>query len=48
VAVGGIMTPKDAQEKLAAGATLVQLYSGLIFKGPGLVKDILALLSPLD
>ena len=40
VASGGIMGPKDAQEKLDAGATLVQLYTGLIYEGPGLVKEI--------
>jgi len=41
VASGGIMRPEDAQEKLDAGATLVQLYTGLIYEGPGLVKAIL-------
>ena len=40
VASGGIMSPRDAQEKLDAGATLVQLYTGLIYEGPGLVKEI--------
>ena len=29
----------DAKEKIAAGASLVQLYSGLIYKGPQLIKD---------
>ena len=41
VASGGVMTPADAQEKLDAGAVLVQVYTGLIFNGPGLVKEIL-------
>jgi len=41
VASGGIMRPEDAREKLDAGATLVQLYTGLIYEGPGLVKAIL-------
>ena len=41
IASGGIMSPADAQEKLDAGATLVQLYTGLIYEGPGLVKAIL-------
>jgi dihydroorotate dehydrogenase len=41
VGVGGIMSPEDALEKLDAGAKLVQLYTGLIYAGPGLVKDIL-------
>jgi dihydroorotate dehydrogenase len=41
VASGGIMRPVDAREKLDAGATLVQLYTGLIYAGPGLVKRVL-------
>jgi len=41
VASGGVMRPEDAQEKLDAGAVLVQLYTGLIYEGPGLVRDIL-------
>ncbi len=41
VSVGGIMTPQDARERLAAGATLVQVYTGLVYAGPGLVKQIL-------
>jgi dihydroorotate dehydrogenase len=40
IAVGGIMTPADAVEKLEAGASLIQLYSGLVFYGPSLIKDI--------
>ena len=40
IAVGGIMSPADALAKLDAGAALVQLYSGLVFYGPSLVKDI--------
>ena len=40
IGVGGIMTPEDAMEKFAAGADLVQLISGMIFEGPGLVKRI--------
>ena len=40
IGVGGIMEPKDAIEKIKAGANLVQLYTGFIYKGPGLVKDI--------
>ncbi len=39
IAVGGIMTGKDAADKIKAGATLVQLYSGFIYKGPDLIKD---------
>jgi dihydroorotate dehydrogenase len=37
---GGVMSAADAQEKLAAGASLVQVYTGLIYRGPALVKDI--------
>jgi len=42
IGVGGIMSAADAREKLDAGATLVQVYTGLVYKGPGLVKSILA------
>jgi dihydroorotate dehydrogenase len=41
VGVGGISAPKHALEKRAAGAQAVQLYSGLVFRGPGLVHEIL-------
>ncbi len=40
IGVGGIHSPEDAAEKLAAGAALVQLYTGFIYEGPGLVKRI--------
>ena len=40
IAVGGIHTAEDALEKLEAGATLVQLYSGFIYEGPSLIKEI--------
>lgn len=39
IGVGGISSAKDAQDKLDAGASLVQVYSGMIYKGPSLVKD---------
>ncbi|KQQ87954.1 quinone-dependent dihydroorotate dehydrogenase [Massilia sp. Leaf139] len=39
IGVGGILSGKDAQEKIAAGAQLVQLYSGLIYRGPSLVRE---------
>jgi dihydroorotate dehydrogenase len=42
IAVGGIFSAADAREKFAAGASLVQLYSGLIYEGPGLVRRIAA------
>lgn len=38
IAVGGIMTPSDAIEKLNAGADLIQVYTGLVYGGPGLIK----------
>ncbi|MDO4727867.1 MAG: quinone-dependent dihydroorotate dehydrogenase [Bacteroidota bacterium] len=40
IGVGGINSPEDAYEKLQAGASLVQLYTGFIYQGPKLVKDI--------
>ena len=40
IGVGGIASGSDAQEKIAAGAKLVQVYTGFIYKGPSLVKDI--------
>jgi dihydroorotate dehydrogenase len=39
VSVGGIMSGADAAERFAAGATLVQLYTGLVYRGPGLVAE---------
>lgn len=41
IGVGGIMNAGDAKAKLQAGASLVQLYSGLIYQGPRLIKEIL-------
>ena len=41
IGVGGIHSAKDAQEKLDAGASLIQVYTGFIYEGPGLVKSIL-------
>lgn len=41
IGVGGIMTANDAQRKLHAGATLIQIYTGFVYHGPGLVRDIL-------
>ncbi|MDN3669587.1 quinone-dependent dihydroorotate dehydrogenase [Echinicola jeungdonensis] len=40
IGVGGIFSAEDAIEKLQAGASLVQVYSGMIYEGPGLVKKI--------
>jgi len=39
IGVGGIMSGADAREKIMAGASLVQLYSGLIYRGPDLVNE---------
>ncbi|MFN8411051.1 MAG: quinone-dependent dihydroorotate dehydrogenase [Anaerolineales bacterium] len=41
ISAGGIMTPDDAKRRLAMGAALVQIYTGLIYYGPGLIKEIL-------
>ena len=41
IGVGGIASAQDAQDKLDAGAVLVQVYSGLIYEGPALVKNLL-------
>lgn len=41
VSAGGIMHSDDAKKRLEMGATLIQLYTGLIYQGPGLVKQIL-------
>lgn len=40
IGVGGIHSAEDALEKLAAGASLIQLYTGFIYEGPGLIHDI--------
>jgi dihydroorotate dehydrogenase len=40
IGVGGIHSPQDAKDKIAAGASLVQLYTGFIYEGPGIVKRI--------
>ncbi|MCP3689467.1 MAG: quinone-dependent dihydroorotate dehydrogenase [Gammaproteobacteria bacterium] len=40
ISAGGISTPEEAQLRLDIGASLVQVYSGLIFRGPSLVRDI--------
>ncbi|MBP9721854.1 MAG: quinone-dependent dihydroorotate dehydrogenase [Gammaproteobacteria bacterium] len=41
IAVGGIGSVEDAQHKLSLGADLIQLYTGLVYKGPKLARDIL-------
>jgi dihydroorotate dehydrogenase len=39
IGVGGVLSGDDAQSKIAAGADLVQIYSGLIYRGPALVSE---------
>ncbi len=41
IAAGGIMSAEDALAKLDAGAALVQIYSGLIYRGPSLVREVI-------
>jgi dihydroorotate dehydrogenase len=41
IGVGGIMSPKQAKAMLDAGASLVEIYSGFIFEGPALIKNII-------
>jgi dihydroorotate dehydrogenase len=41
MSVGGIMNPEDAKRRLELGAALIQIYTGLIYQGPGLVKKML-------
>ncbi|HEY0664727.1 MAG TPA: quinone-dependent dihydroorotate dehydrogenase [Gallionella sp.] len=47
IGVGGILSGADAAEKIAAGASLVQLYSGLVYRGPALVSECCAALRGL-
>ncbi len=48
IGVGGIHSPQDALEKLNAGADLIQLYTGFVYHGPKLIKDInLAILNKI-
>ena len=42
IAAGGVLSGADAREKLESGATLVQIYSGLVYRGPGLVREAVA------
>ena len=45
IGVGGIMNAEDARQKIDAGAALVQVYSGLIYRGPKLIPELAAALS---
>ena len=40
IGVGGIFNAADAWEKINAGACLVQVYSGLVYEGPSIARDI--------
>ena len=40
VGVGGVDNAESAYEKITAGASLIQLYTGLVYKGPSVVKNI--------
>jgi dihydroorotate dehydrogenase len=40
VGVGGVFTAEDAWQKICAGASLIQLYTGFIYEGPGVVRRI--------
>lgn len=42
IGVGGVMSGQHAKEKIAAGAHAVQIYTGLIYKGPGLIRECVA------
>jgi dihydroorotate dehydrogenase len=42
IAAGGVTSAEAAYRKLRLGATAVQLYTGLVYRGPGLVKEILS------
>jgi len=45
IGVGGVFNADDAWEKISAGASLIQIYTGLIYEGPGISKDIVTGLS---
>ena len=40
IGVGGILTPEDAWEKLTAGASLIQIYTGFVYEGPAMIKKL--------
>ncbi len=45
IGVGGILDAADGREKIAAGARLVQIYTGLVYRGPGLVRELVEALA---
>ena len=48
IGVGGILDGGSAQEKIRAGATLIQLYTGLIYRGPGLIRETVRAILALE
>jgi dihydroorotate dehydrogenase len=48
IGVGGILSARDAREKIDAGASLVQLYTGLVYRGPELVAEVARELARTD
>jgi len=48
IASGGIFTGADAKEKFDAGASLVQVWTGFIYEGPGIVKNICKYLTKIN
>ena len=47
IASGGVMSAGSAREKLEAGASLVQIYTGFIYCGPDLIRDIVGIWNPV-
>jgi len=47
IAAGGIMSSDEAVERIKAGATLVQLYTGVIYRGPDLVAECVRALAAI-
>jgi dihydroorotate dehydrogenase len=41
ISVGGIMSAEEARRRLELGATLIQIYTGLVYRGPSLIREIL-------
>jgi dihydroorotate dehydrogenase len=48
IGVGGILRGADAAEKIRAGASLVQIYSGLVYRGPRLIEEVCRSISELE
>jgi len=46
IGVGGVLSGQEAREKMEAGADAVQLYTGLIYRGPGLVGECVRAVAP--